>query len=157
MPLPVSYHLQITCRSETEAVRSQLVTFRLANHTKLRAPQCQCVLWRHLCLMSRKYLAPFQCFVLNTSSAVYSCIKSATAAVSDPNILPALPVSHQWVGAQCGSSWTRATLYSDIMLPRMMYRTASSRWVLCPRVSAFCVFNTFFRTLPIPIVAFLGP
>jgi len=26
----------ITCRSETEAVRSQLVTFRLADHTKLR-------------------------------------------------------------------------------------------------------------------------
>ena len=96
------------------------------------------VLTLSFCLF-RRFDSHSKCMGICYYCNIYvACINSATVAL----------LSHPWLGAHCGSTWTRATLYSDIMLPMMMYRTAWSRWVLCPRVSSFYVFNILLLSLP---------
>jgi hypothetical protein len=51
-------------------------------------------------------------------------------------------VSHQRLGGQRGSTWTRVTLCNAIMLPRMMYRTAGQGGSdLCPCISSSCILS----------------
>jgi hypothetical protein len=46
------------------------------------------------------------------------------------------------LGGRCDSTWTRVMLCSGIMLPGMIYRTASQGELdLCPCVSSSCAFN----------------